>query len=155
MKRLQKTDPSEALSSLRCMLIRFAKCCRPVKGDDIVGYITRGRGVTVHRKDCTNLLNVEFEGARLIEVSWDSGAAVTFNADIQIVAYDRPGMLANLTNMIAGVGVPLLALSTRTNKNRTTIIHLTLEIKNTEQLERIIKQFQKSGDVIEVFRTGT
>ena len=136
------------------MLVRFAKCCRPVKGDDIVGYITRGRGVTIHRKDCTNLLSDSMEGARLVEVSWDSGTSGRFNADIQIVAYDRPGMLGNLTNMISNMEVPLLAISARTNKNRTSIINLTLEIKNTEQLEKVMKSFQRNGDVIEVFRTS-
>ncbi len=136
------------------MLVRFAKCCRPVKGDDIVGYITRGRGVTIHRKDCTNLLGDSMEGVRLVEVSWDSGASVAFNADIQIVAYDRPGMLGNLTNMISNMEVPLLAISARTNKNRTAIIKLTLEIKNIEQLEKVMKSFQRNGDVIEVFRTS-
>ncbi|MBQ2817723.1 MAG: bifunctional (p)ppGpp synthetase/guanosine-3',5'-bis(diphosphate) 3'-pyrophosphohydrolase [Clostridia bacterium] len=136
------------------MLVRFAKCCHPVRGDAIVGYITRGRGVSVHRKDCTNLMNAAMEGARLVEVSWDYGAAQTFNADIQIVAYDRPGMLANLTTMITTMEVPMLAISARTQKNRTAIILMTLEIKNTDQLERVIKQFQKSADVIEVFRTS-
>lgn len=137
------------------MLVRFAKCCRPVKGDDIIGYVTRGRGVMVHRRDCTNLLNESMEGERLIEVSWDSKASLSFKADVQIVSYDRPGVLANLTQMISSMEVPILAISAKTNRNRTAVIRLTLEIKNTEQLDSVLARYKKSSDVIEVFRQST
>lgn len=137
------------------MLVRFAHCCNPVPGDDIVGYITRGRGVSVHRADCTNLKDIAAEGARMIEVSWNTGAASSFNADLQLIAYDRSGLIASLTTMLAGQGIPLMAISARTTKNKTTVINLTVEVKNKEQLAIVMKQFEKNPDIIEAYRAVT
>ncbi len=137
------------------MVVRFAHCCNPVPGDDIVGYITRGRGVSVHRKDCVNLKDASMENARMIEVSWNTGADSSFNADVQLIAYDKTGLIAGLTSMIAGLGIPLIAISARTNRNKTTVINLTLQVKDTEQLSQVMKQFQKNPDIIEAYRAST
>ncbi len=137
------------------MLVRFAHCCNPVPGDDIVGYITRGRGVSVHRRDCINLKDASMEGMRMIEVSWNTGASSGFNADVQIIAYDRSGIIANLTTLIAGMNIPLLAISARTMRNKTTVINLTIEVKDKEQLSAVMKQFQKNSDIIEAYRAAT
>jgi len=137
------------------MLVRFAHCCNPVPGDDIVGYITRGRGVSVHRADCTNLKDASMEGMRMIEVSWNTGAASSFSVDLQLIAYDRSGLIASLTTMLAGQGIPLMAISARSTKNKTTIINLTVEVKNKEQLATVMKQFEKNPDIIEAYRAAT
>ncbi len=136
------------------MLVRFAHCCNPVPGDDIVGYITRGRGVSVHRADCINLKDKSMEGMRMIEVSWNTGASSAFNADLQLIAYDRSGLIANLTTMLAGMGIPLMGIMARTTKNKTTVINLTVEVKNKEQLATVMKQFQKNPDIIEAYRAN-
>ena len=137
------------------MLVRFAHCCNPVPGDDIVGYITRGRGVSVHRRDCINLKDSSMEDMRMIEVSWNTGAKSSFYADVQLIDYDRSGIIATLTTMIAGMNIPLQAISARSTKNKTTVINLTIEVKDKEQLSMVMKQFQKNPDIIEAYRAST
>ncbi len=137
------------------MLVRTARCCSPVPGDAIIGYITRGRGVSVHRADCLNLKDMALEPERMIEVSWDAGGATTYDVDIQIIAYDRTGILAELSALFGEMELPLIALSARTNKNKTTNVSVTIEIKNTAQLDRVMKQLKKNSDIIEAFRISS
>ena len=155
LKKKQKKEQAVFVKGEEGMVVRFAHCCNPVPGDDIVGYITRGRGVSVHRKDCINLKDASMENVRMIEVSWNTGAASSFNADVQLIAYDRSGIIASLTSMIAGMNIPLLAISARTTRNKTTVINLTLEVKDKEQLSQVMKQFQKNPDIIEAYRSST
>ena len=155
LKKKQKKEQAVFVKGEEGMVVRFAHCCNPVPGDDIVGYITRGRGVSVHRKDCINLKDASMENVRMIEVSWNTGAASSFNADVQLIAYDRSGIIASLTTMIAGMNIPLLAISARTTRNKTTVINLTLEFKDKEQLSQVMKQFQKNPDIIEAYRSST
>ncbi len=155
LKKKQKKEQAVFVKGEEGMVVRFAHCCNPVPGDDIVGYITRGRGVSVHRKDCINLKDASMENVRMIEVSWNTGAASSFNADVQLIAYDRSGIIASLTTMIAGMNIPLLAISARTTRNKTTVINLTLEVKDKEQLSQVMKQFQKNPDIIEAYRSST
>jgi GTP pyrophosphokinase len=136
------------------MLVRFAKCCTPLPGDDIVGYITRGRGVSVHRSDCVNMGDFAREPERLIHVSWEGDEGIGHNADIQIIAYDKMGLLAEVSALFAKQEVQIMALSARVDKSRNTVINVTLNLKNTKQLESIIKQLQKRSDIIEVFRVS-
>jgi len=137
------------------MLVRFAHCCNPVPGDDIVGYITRGRGVSIHRADCMSLHDPSMEGVRMVEVSWNTGASSAFNADVQLIAYDRSGLIANVTTMLAGMNIPLMAISARSTKNKTTVINLTVEVKDKEQLATVLKSFEKNPDIIETYRAAT
>jgi guanosine-3',5'-bis(diphosphate) 3'-pyrophosphohydrolase len=136
------------------MLVRFAKCCTPLPGDEIIGYITRGRGVSVHRMDCVNMGDFAREPERLIHVSWQGDESGGYNADIQIIAYDKLGLLAEVSALFAKQEVAIVALSARVDKNRNTVINVTLCLKNTKQLETIIKQLQKRSDIIEVFRVS-
>ncbi len=136
------------------MLVRFAKCCTPLPGDEIVGYITRGRGVSVHRSDCVNMAEFAREPERLIHVSWEGDDGAGYNADIQIIAYDRLGLLAEISALFAKQEVSIMALSARVDKSKNTVINVTLSLKNTKQLESIIKTLQKRSDVIEVFRVS-
>ena len=136
------------------MLVRFARCCSPLPGDEIVGYITRGRGVTVHKADCINVLS-EIDSDRLVEVSWDAEAKTSYNGSVQILAYDREGLLADLVLFISSLKVMISAISAKTNKNQTCTINVTLEVKNRQELDKIIKQLSKRSDVIEIFRVST
>ena len=136
------------------MLVRFARCCNPLPGDEIVGYITRGRGVTVHKADCINVLS-EIDSARLVEVSWDAEVKTNYDGSIQILAYDRDGLLADLVLFIGSMKVTISAISAKTNKNKTCTINVTLEVKNRQELDKIIKQLSKRSDVIEIFRVST
>lgn len=135
------------------MLIRFAKCCSPLPGDDIVGYITRGRGVTVHKADCINVLS-EIDAERLVAVSWDGEAKSSYSGTIQIIAYDHDGMLADLVLVIGSLKVTISAISARANKNHTCSISVTLEVENRQELDKIIKQLAKRTDIIEIYRVS-
>ena len=137
------------------MLVRLSKCCNPVPGDDIVGYITRGRGVSVHRSDCTNLKDESFSPERLIDVAWENAEDETFIAEIQIVAVDRDGLLADLVNAMTKLDMPLLGVNARVGKNGLATVSLRTQITGTQQLEQIIRHFQKLPEVMEVFRVGT
>ena len=137
-------------------LVRLSRCCNPVPGDDIIGYVTRGRGVSVHRKDCTNIQNISIadeENNRIIEVAWQVSDNASYLSDIQILANDRTGFLAEVTNCIAEAKIPLKGMNARTTKEKVVVINLTLEISNTEQLDKIIKKLRKLGGVFEVNRS--
>lgn len=133
-------------------LVRLSRCCNPVPGDEIIGYITRGRGVSVHRSDCINVkAGLEKEG-RLIDVKWYSTVDVAYKADITVMAHDRSSLLLDVTNSVTELKIPIKALNARTTKEQATIINLTLEITNTEQLEKIIKKMRKIDSVFDVTR---
>jgi len=134
-------------------LVRLSRCCNPVPGDDIVGYITRGRGVSVHRKDCINIKNNVNENDRLIEVSWYSATNVAYKADITIMANDRTALLMEITNIIGEAKIPMKAINARITKDQIAIMNLTLEITDTEQLDKIIKRLKKVDSVFEVTRS--
>ena len=133
------------------MLVRFAHCCNPVPGDEIVGYITRGRGVTVHKADCVNAINSEKE--RAIAVSWAEEGTGNFNASVRIVAYDHPSLLGEITVFVSDMGAPVTAVSMRTNKNGTVTIHMVLQVTSKEQLRQTVSKIQKRSDVLEAYRS--
>ncbi len=133
-------------------LVRLSRCCNPVPGDEIIGYITRGRGVSVHRSDCINVSAGLEEEGRLIDVKWYSTNDVAYKADITLMANDRTSLLLDVTNSIAELKVPIKAVNARTTREQITLINLTLEITNTEQLEKIIKRLKKIDSVFDVTR---
>lgn len=136
-------------------LVRLSRCCNPVPGDQIVGYITRGRGVSVHRADCSNVKNNLIEGdARLIDVSWyrHTSHTVAYLAEITIKAYDRQGLLIEITNVIGESRIPLRAINARTGKDMIAVVHLTLEITHSDQLDRLINRLSSVRDVYVISR---
>ncbi|MGI6777489.1 MAG: RelA/SpoT family protein [Acetivibrionales bacterium] len=133
-------------------LVRLSMCCNPVPGDDIIGYITRGRGVSVHRKDCINILNT-LDDERIIEVNWYTAGNVAYKADITIMANDRAALLMEVTNIIGESKIPLKGINARTTREQIAVIHLSLEITDTEQLNNIIKRLKKVDGVFEVTRS--
>jgi len=154
VQQRKKTIPENGVvvKGIENCLVRISRCCNPVPGDSIVGYITRGRGVSVHRKDCTNVTDNIDGDNRLIEVTWYSANNVAYKADITIIADDRTALLMEITNVIGESKIPLKAINARTTKERTAIMNLTLEITNTEQLEKIVKKIKKVEGVLEVTR---
>ena len=138
-------------------LIRYAHCCNPVPGDKIVGYITRGRGVSIHRQDCANIANAysdEQEKARLVDVSWEINKEVAYLSNLKIVSHDRNGMLVDITNVIADAKISLKGMNARTTRDNLGIIELTLEITNVDQLEKIINKLSLINGVIDVSRSS-
>ena len=137
-------------------MVRFSHCCNPVPGDDIVGYVTRGRGVAVHRADCINMIqaaNNERERNRLISVHWeDETPPAAFRSMITLTASDRVNLLVDIMTVINEVKVPVTNVNARTGKNDLAIIEVTTEIGNKEQLSRIMKNLKSLKGVISVNR---
>jgi len=133
-------------------LVRLSRCCNPVPGDAIIGYVTRGRGVSVHRADCTNVVKNQNEDERLIEVKWYTAANVAYKAEVNLLANDRASLLMEITNTIADSKIRLKAINARTTRDQIAVIKLTLEINDTEQLDKIIKKLKKVDSVFEVTR---
>ncbi len=134
------------------LLIRLGVCCNPVPGDPIVGYITRGRGVTVHRADCANV-RASAEKERLVEVEWDrEGAARTYPVAIRIQGWDREGFLRDVAAVISENQVNLLALSAVANADRSATVNATLQVTSVEQLSRVLAKLEGVRDVFTVAR---
>ncbi|RBW50613.1 GTP diphosphokinase [Marinobacter sp. F3R11] len=133
---------------------QVAKCCKPLPGDAIGGYITVGRGVTVHRQDCLTFLNLqEFEPNRIIEVSWGGQQASVYPVDIEIEAYDRSGLLRDITQVLSSSKSDVVALHTVTNRDdNTATMVVTVEIHSLEQLARLLAQIRNLSNVIDVRR---
>ena len=131
--------------------VRFGKCCSPVPGDEIIGYITRGRGVTIHKTDCPNCAHTETE--RQVAVSWAEDDTSSFYVTIRIVAYDHVSLLGELATFIGGMNVAIKAVSAQVDeKSKTTSIRMTIEVKTRDEMDRVIKQLRRKSDIIDVFR---
>ncbi len=152
----ERPDPKTGVvvKGITNVMVRFAKCCNPVPGDKIIGYITRGRGVSVHRTDCANVSKYAGDPNRLIEVEWyiDESEGVSYMTDLQIKAYDRAGLLADISNIMTEAKLPVKALDARANKDSTATINMTLSINDTTQLNHLIKKLKKVESVREVYR---
>ncbi len=132
--------------------VRFARCCSPVPGDDIVGYITRGRGVTIHKADCANAINGEQE--RRTRVLWaDDNQGSSFCVSIKIVAYDKANLLVELATVLGEMNIVIKTVSTTLDeKNRIATFRFVVEVKSREQMDKVVKQLMRKSDVIDVFR---
>jgi GTP diphosphokinase / guanosine-3',5'-bis(diphosphate) 3'-diphosphatase len=133
------------------LLVRFAKCCHPIPGDPIVGFITRGKGVTVHLQSCPTVMN-EREVSRLIEVEWESAPAQTYPIAIRVEAYDRTGLLNDITQVVAENKVNILAASVNVNPDHTAVVIATLQVSSVAQLARVMGRIEQAKDVISVQR---
>jgi len=134
------------------ILIRFGKCCQPVPGDPIIGYITRGYGVTVHRTNCVNALRMTPE--RQIEVEWNQEASETYPVKIKIVSHDRVGLLADVVGNISKFGANILNASSETRENKMVDSYFTIGVEDTGHLERILSAVRKVKLVQDVKRIG-
>ena len=135
------------------LLTRMAKCCNPVPGDSIVGFITRGQGVTIHRQNCPNALRHHDEhNERLIEVSWGADTGRSYPVDVEILAYDRAGLLRDITSLLANEKINVLGVSTVTDKQQVAHMTFTLDIPNIEILSRILALLDQIPNVTEVRR---
>jgi GTP pyrophosphokinase len=133
------------------LLVRFAKCCHPIPGDPIVGFITRGKGVTVHLQSCPTVLN-EREVPRLIEVEWESAPAETYPIAIRVEAYDRTGLLNDITQVVAENKVNIVAASVNVNPDHTALVTATLQVASVSQLARVMSRIEALKDVLNVQR---
>ena len=134
-------------------LVRLARCCNPIPGDPITGYITRGRGVSVHRSDCPNLLN-DMDFSRVIEVNWDVGLDKVYTVQIEVVCNDKTGMLAELFALPAEMKVNITSLTAKANKsNKTSLVTMGLDVRNSQQVAQIMTKIRRMTDVYSVSRS--
>jgi GTP diphosphokinase / guanosine-3',5'-bis(diphosphate) 3'-diphosphatase len=133
------------------LLVRFAKCCHPIPGDPIVGFITRGKGVTVHLRSCPTVLN-EREVPRLIEVEWEAAPAQTYPIAIRVEGYDRTGLLNDITQVVAENKVNIVAAAVQVNPDHTAIVTATLQVASVSQLARVMSRIEGLKDVLSVQR---
>jgi GTP pyrophosphokinase len=151
--RIEKHASGVIIKGIDNVKVRFSKCCSPVPGDAIVGYITRGRGVSVHRADCTNIHDLtDSEDQRFIEVEWDYGKQATFVSELQIKALDRPRLLQDLTALYAEAKLNAVSLNLRITKDKIAIVDIGFEINETKQIEDLMKKIKKLDGVLEVYR---
>ena len=131
--------------------IRFAKCCSPVPGDDIIGYITRGRGVTVHKTECPNVVGGEKE--RQVPVEWADVGDGSFLASIKVIAYDRVNLLGEIATIIGEMNVSIRAANaTAAGRDRLCTLRLTLDVHSKEQMEKVIQALRRKADIMDVYR---
>ena len=133
-------------------LVRISKCCNPVPGDEIIGYITRGRGVTIHRKDCKNVKDLLQDEGRIIDVYWDEQKSSSYNVEITIYANDREGLLADVIRVIGNTDAKLIAVSAKASKEKIAIVELTLEVKDVNDLTKAQRELGKIDSVYDVKR---
>ena len=153
--RQRKTKPSNSgiiVKGIDNCLVKLSKCCNPLPGDEIVGYITRGRGVSVHRKDCVNVKDLISEENRMIDVEWYDESQSSYQVDIEICSNDRSGLLMDILREIGTTKAKILGVNTKTTKERIAIIDVTLEVENLDELNKAQKVIRKVDSVYEVRR---
>lgn len=148
----RKTEAKNAITveNLDDILIRFGRCCNPIPGDPIVGFVTRGRGVTIHTKACPKALDSENE--RKVDVKWNVQIPVRRHVKIRVLSHDVPGILANMSQAISGCGVNISQANIRTTKDRKAISMFEIEVANIEQLGRVLSALESKKGVINVER---
>ena len=133
-------------------LVRLSRCCNPVPGDEIVGFITKGRGVSVHRKNCVNMKDLIAKEGRMIEVYWYNAKEASYSVEIKIFANDRQGLLSEIISEVSSSRCKLIAINSKANKEKIAITDLTVEVENLDELNKLLKTFRKIDSVYEVKR---
>jgi GTP pyrophosphokinase len=134
------------------VLYRIAKCCMPVPGDSIVGFITKGRGVTIHRRECPDLERIAVDTERLIDVDWRQDGELTTQTKLSVEVFDRPGILANLSALISAINVNISSVNAASTTDKRAIIEFTVEIKDRSQLIGLINKVSQMDGVLHVWR---
>ncbi|MFC7320988.1 RelA/SpoT family protein [Halobacillus campisalis] len=148
-----KKDSGVRVEGVDNLLVRLSKCCNPVPGDDIVGYITKGRGVSVHRSDCPNVQTEEAQ-TRLLPVYWEKGPADTkqYHVDLEIWGYDRRGLLNEVLQAVNETKTNITAVTGKSDRNKMATIHITILIQNTDHLRKIVERIKQIQEVYTVRR---
>ena len=150
--RLKPSKTGIIVKGIDNCLVKLSKCCNPLPGDEIVGYITKGRGVSVHRTDCVNINDLFNEGNRMIDVYWYDDVKGSYNVEIEVLANDRSGLLRDVIKQIENTKAKLMGVNTRTTKNGIAIINVSVEVENISELNRLINLFRTVDSVYEVNR---
>ena len=138
------------------MAVRFSRCCNPVPGDEIVGFVTRGRGVTIHRTDCVNVMNLtESDGVRLIDAEWQGSnfSNGLYTAEINVYANNRTGLLVDISKIFTEKKIDLAAINSRISKQGTATISMTFDVHSTEELNSLVEKIRQVDSVLDIERT--
>lgn len=154
---IAKSKSGIVVKGIHDVAVRFSKCCNPIPGDEIVGFVTRGRGITIHRTDCVNVLNMsETDRTRLIEAEWqqpDTKEKEKYTAEIQVYANNRTGLLVDLSKIFTERKIDLRSINSRTSKQEKATISMSFEIGSKEELRSLIEKICQVESVIDVERT--
>lgn len=155
-KKISKSEqPGVTVKGVSDVLVRFAKCCTPVPGDPIIGYITKGRGVSVHRTDCTNVNNlIKEDSSRIIEVKWGKSKNESYMAEVEIKAEDRQALLADVVEVISYMEIAIESVNAKTSKG-SAYLNLKLKIQDVEHLALLMKKLRRLPGIIDIYRTNS
>ena len=154
---ITKSKSGIVVKGIHDVAVRFSKCCNPIPGDEIVGFVTRGRGITIHRTDCVNVLNMsEMDRTRLIEAEWqqpDNKVSEKYMAEIQVYANNRTGLLVDISKIFTERKIDMRSINSRTNKQEKATISMSFEIGSKEELRSLIEKIRQVESVLDVERT--
>jgi GTP pyrophosphokinase len=154
VNKTKGTNPGIVVKGIDNILVRFVKCCNPVPGDEITGYVTKGRGVSIHRQDCKNISNLLInEDNKIVDVSWGIAKGADYITEIQVRADDREGLLSEIMELIIETKTYLCAVNAKTVKNNIAVINIKLKISDIEHLKELMKKIKKLSGVLEIYRT--
>lgn len=153
-RKVSKASSGVIVEGLEGCLVKFARCCNPLPGDEITGFITRGFGVSIHKKDCSNVKNAEQEPERWVNCDWALEVRETFKSTIEVIGSDRPGLLADVSIVLSNMRIPIHTLLAREMKDNMSSIQITIGISDLDQLRSIITSIRKISGVISVERTA-
>ena len=139
------------------MSVRLSKCCNPIPGDEIVGFITRGRGISIHRTDCVNIINLpEIEKVRLIDAEWQSpeGGNDKYVAELKIYVHNRIGVLSDISRVLAEQGIDIVSLTSALSKQGTATITVSFETAGVEEISSLIGKLRQIDSVVDIERNA-
>ena len=150
----RRDNPGIVVKGSDNLMIRISRCCNPVPGDEIIGFITKGRGISVHRKDCSNMTSLpENEHARLIDVEWeDLKVGKSYDADICMVTIDRRHMFSDISRACEDMDVHISGVNAKSGKNEEVNIVLTLSLSSTQQMQKVLRTLRNIEGVLHVYR---
>lgn len=144
------------VKGLKNIMVRFAKCCNPVPGDEILGYITKGRGVSVHRKDCSNLQSlIDTDPEKVVEVNWGSSQGTAYFAEIQVQAEDREGLLGDIMSVITELKLQLSSVNANLAKEGFAFVNIKVKITSIDDLKNLMKKIKKLKGIVDVYRVNS
>jgi GTP pyrophosphokinase len=147
-----KAKSAVTVSGLENVLVKFSRCCRPIPGEEILGFITRGRGIAIHRKDCPNIVRQEIPRERIVKVEWNPKSEMLFPVDIEIEAFDRVGVLKDILAQIVETKTNVSAANVSTRRGSSAFLRLTVDVKDCAHLDRVISAIRRVPDVYDVHR---
>ncbi len=148
----QKNPDGVVVEGLDNCLVKFAKCCNPLPGDRIIGFITRGYGVSIHKQDCINVRAAAGD-PRWVEAYWDNSVKESFKSTLEITAMDRTGLFTDVSALLGDMRIPIYAINARQTSDGRATMTVTIGIANTEHLNSVLQRLKKIRDVISVTRS--